>query len=95
MIIPESNVQNLMLKEEVVEAIKEGKFTIYSVKTVDEGIEILTGIKAGRRLKSGKFEKNSINGLVQERLELLAKGMKEFEKKEEPKKKEATNNNKK
>ena len=94
-IIPESNVQNLMLKEEVVEAIKEGKFTIYSVKTVDEGIEILTGIKAGRRLKSGKFEKSSINRLVQERLELLAKGMKEFEKKEEPKKKESANNNKK
>ena len=46
--IPESNVQNLMLKEEVVEAVKAGKFNIYSVKTIDEGIEVLTGTKAGR-----------------------------------------------
>ena len=93
-IIPERNVQNLMLKEEVVEAIKKGKFTVYSVNNVDEGIEILTGIKAGRKLKSGKFEKGSINRRVQERLEQLAKGMKEFEKKEEAKKKESANNNK-
>jgi predicted ATP-dependent protease len=93
-IIPESNVENLMLKEEVVEAIKKGKFTVYSVRNADEGIEILTGIKAGRKLKSGKFEKGSINRRVQERLEQLAKGMKEFEKKEEAKKKESTNNNK-
>jgi lon-related putative ATP-dependent protease len=92
-IIPESNVENLMLKEEVVEAIKEGKFTVYSVKNVDEGIEILTGIKAGKRLKSGKFPKDTINGRVQERLEQLAKGVKEFERKEE-KKKEAADNNK-
>jgi hypothetical protein len=83
-----------MLKEEVVEAIKKGKFIVYSVKNVDEGIEILTGVKAGKRLKSGKFQKVTINGRVQERLEKLAKGMKEFEKKEEPKKKEAANNNK-
>jgi len=93
-IIPESNVEHLMLKEEVVEAIRKGKFTVYSVKNVDEGIEILTGIKAGKRLKSGKFQKDTINGRVQERLEKLARGMKEFEKKEEPKKKEAENNNK-
>ncbi len=94
-IIPDSNVENLMLKEEVVEAIKKGKFTVYSVKNVDQGIEILTGIKAGKRLKSGKFPKDSINGRVQEQLEKLAKGMKEFEKKEAAKKKEAANNNKK
>ena len=93
-IIPESNVQNLMLKEEVVNAIKRGKFTVYSVKNVDEGMEILTGMKSGKRLKSGKFPKESINGRVQARLEQLAKGVKEFEKKEEPKKREAANNNK-
>ena len=45
--IPDSNVQNLMLKEEVVDAVKAGKFNIYSVKTIDEGIEVLTGTKAG------------------------------------------------
>ena len=45
--IPDSNVQNLMLKEEVVDAVKAGKFNVYSVKTIDEGIEVLTGTKAG------------------------------------------------
>ena len=45
--IPDSNVQNLMLKEEVVEAVRAGKFNVYSVKTIDEGIEVLTGAKAG------------------------------------------------
>lgn len=91
-LIPESNVQNLMLKEEVVEAIKKGKFHVYSVSNVDEGIELLTGIKAGKRLKDGTFEKNSINKRVQNRLEQLAKGLKEFEKKEEEKKKPSENN---
>ena len=46
--IPESNVQNLMLKEEVIDAVKAGHFSIYSVKTIDEGIEVLTGVKAGQ-----------------------------------------------
>jgi predicted ATP-dependent protease len=55
-LIPESNIQNLMLKEEVVDAIREGKFHIYAVKTVDEGIEVLTGMKAGSRLPDGSFE---------------------------------------
>jgi len=82
-IVPESNAQNLMLKEEVVESIREGKFNIYSVHNVDEGIELLTGIKAGKRSKDGKFEAKSINRHVQERLEQLAKGMKEFMKEEE------------
>jgi len=84
-IIPESNVQNLMLKEEVVEAVRKGKFNIYSVINVDEGIELLTGVKAGKRLKDGKFEANSINRRVQDRLEKLARGMKEFMKEEEKK----------
>jgi predicted ATP-dependent protease len=91
-LIPQSNVQNLMLREDVVEAIKKGKFHIYSVSHVDEGIEILTGMKAGKRLKDGTFEKNSINRRVQSRLEELAKGMKEFEKKDEEKKRKENNN---
>ena len=92
-IIPESNAQNLMLREDVVEAIKKGKFIVYSVKNVDEGIEILTGVKAGKRLKSGKFQKDSINSMVQARLEQLAKGLKEFERKPEEKKKTRNKNN--
>ncbi len=91
-LVPESNVQNLMLKEEVVQAIKKGKFHVYSVSNVDEGIELLTGIKAGKRLKDGTFEKNTINKRVQNRLDQLAKGVKEFEKKEEGKRKPSENN---
>lgn len=83
-LIPESNVQNLMLKEEVVEAVREGRFHIWSVKTVDEGIEILTGVKAGARQEDGTFEEDSVNGRVDKRLRELAEKMKDFgkEKKE-------------
>src|SRR5512136_3231434 len=50
-VIPQSNVGNLMLKPEVVQAVKDGKFHIYPVSTIDEGIEMLTGVKAGERRK--------------------------------------------
>jgi len=84
-LIPESNVQNLMLKKEVLEAVKEGKFHIWAVKTVDEGIEILTGVKAGARKEDGTFEEDSVNDRVDRRLQELAERMKEFgkEKREE------------
>lgn len=77
-IIPESNVQNLMLKEEVVGAVKEGKFHLYPVKTIDEGIEILTGVKAGRRRPDGTFEEESVNYMVDRRLEEMAEKLREF-----------------
>ena len=48
---------NLMLKEEVIKAVEEGKFHVYAIDTVDDGIEILTGIKAGRPDKNGKYKK--------------------------------------
>ncbi len=70
--IPESNVQNLMLKEEIVDAVKAGKFHLYSVKTVDEGIEVLTGSKAGVRGKDGKFEEGSVNDKVDKRFSEMA-----------------------
>ncbi len=91
-IIPESNVQNLMLKEEVVEAVRNGKFHIWPVKNVDEGIEILTGIKAGARQEDGTFEKDSVNYLVDKRLRELAEKMRDFgkEEKEETREKEET-----
>ncbi|MGA9351834.1 MAG: ATP-binding protein [Anaerolineae bacterium] len=82
-LIPESNVQNLMLKEEVVEAVREGKFHIWSVKTVDEGIEILTGVKAGVRKEDGTFEEDSVNDRVDRRLRELAEKMRDFGKEEE------------
>ena len=77
-LIPESNIQNLMLKEEVVEAVKAGRFHIYSAKTIDEGIEILTGIKAGKRRKDGTFEDGTVNFRVDKQLKDMAEKLKEF-----------------
>ena len=68
-LIPKTNVVNLMLRQDVVDACKEGKFHIYPVSTIDEGIEILTGLPAGKRDAQGQYPKNSINGKVQERLD--------------------------
>ncbi|MFX0163414.1 MAG: AAA family ATPase, partial [Candidatus Hodarchaeota archaeon] len=78
-LIPESNVQHLMLKEEVVQAVKEGKFHIYPVKTIDQGIEILTEVKPGERQPDGTFEEGTINYLVDKRLKEMAEKMKEFQ----------------
>ncbi len=77
-LIPESNVQNLMLKEEIVEAAAKGKFHIYPVKTIDEGIEVLTGLKAGGRLPDGTFELGSINDRVDRQLRTMAEKLREF-----------------
>jgi lon-related putative ATP-dependent protease len=77
-VIPESNVKNLMLKEEVVEAIKDGNFHIYPVKTIDEGIEILTGISAGDQDEGGSYPEGTINYLVQNRLSRMAELAKDW-----------------
>ena len=77
-IIPHQNVQNLMLKQEVVDSVSKGKFHIYSIKTINEGIEILTGIKAGKKQKSGAFPKDTLNYLVDQELQRLAKSWKTF-----------------
>ncbi|WP_373031904.1 Lon protease family protein, partial [Sulfurovum sp.] len=71
-IIPASNVEHLMLKEEVLEAVKKGIFKIYAIESVDEGMEILTGKTSGKKDKNGHFPKESINYLVEEKLKLLA-----------------------
>jgi len=76
--IPETNIPDLMLREDVVEAIKDNKFHLYPVKTIDQGIEILTQRKAGQRQKNGKFEKNSVNDLVDQKLLEFAVQLKEF-----------------
>ena len=67
-IIPYQNIQNLMLDDEVIEDIEKGLFKIYAVKTIDEGIEILTGVKAGKQNRKGEYEKGTINYLVREKL---------------------------
>jgi predicted ATP-dependent protease len=77
-VIPYSNVQNLMLKEEVVEAVKSGRFHIYPVKTINEGIEVLTGVKAGERRPDGTYEEETVNHLVQKRLSEMAELIKEY-----------------
>lgn len=63
-IIPRTNVKDLMLKEEVLKCVEEGKFHIWAVDTVDDGIEILTGVKAGKANKDGKYPAGSVNALV-------------------------------
>ena len=71
--IPIQNVNNLQLSAEVVEAVKNNQFHIYSVSTIEEGIEILTGVPAGRKDKNGKFPAGTINYLVYEKLKKYAK----------------------
>lgn len=67
-IIPVQNVKNLHLSDEVIEAVKEKKFHIYAVSTIDEGIEILTGVPAGKKNSNGKFPAGTINYLAYEKL---------------------------
>ncbi len=67
-----------MLKAEVIEAVKKGTFEIYGVKSIDEGISILTGVEAGEAGNNGKYPANSVNGLVVSRLKKLYKTTKEF-----------------
>ena len=67
-IIPYQNIKNLTLNDEVIQAVKDGNFHIYPVKTIDEGIEILTGVPAGKLNKDGKYSIGSVNYLVNEKL---------------------------
>lgn len=76
--IPASNVENLMLKEEIVEAAKVGKFRIFPVSTIDEGIEVLTGVPAGERRADGTYEEGTVNYRVNMRLREMAEKFKEF-----------------
>ena len=72
-----------MLKDTVADAIREGQFHVYPVSTIDEGIEVLTGESAGKRLSDGDFESGSINDLVEKRLINLAEKLRDFSKGEE------------
>ncbi len=84
-IIPESNVCNLMLKESVVQAVRDGQFHVWPVKSIDQGIEILTGVKAGERLPDGGFEEDSVFGRADRRLNQLAERLEAFGKKDDGK----------
>lgn len=72
-IIPYQNVRNLVLSEEVVSAVQKKRFHIYPIKTIDEGIELLTDMKAGEKGKDGNYETATINYLISKKLERFAK----------------------
>ena len=78
MILPASNVQHLMLREDVVEAVKAGQFRVHSVVTVDEALELLTGIPAGKQGPDGTYPPDSVNGLVQAKLLRFAAQLQAF-----------------
>ena len=70
-IIPHQNVKNLMLNQEVVQAVEDGKFNVYAIDHIDQGIELLMKTPAGQRQKNGKFKKGTIHYLVDKKLEEL------------------------
>jgi lon-related putative ATP-dependent protease len=78
-LIPRQNVADLMLNNEVVEAVRNGLFAVYPVDTVEQGIEILTGVAAGQRDKKGRYPAKSVFGLVDARLLEMAKGLKSYD----------------
>ncbi|MFQ6014178.1 MAG: Lon protease family protein [Anaerolineae bacterium] len=85
-IIPEQNVKNLMLREDVVEAVEKGQFHIYPVKTIDDGIAILAGKEAGERQADGTYPEGTVNYEVDRRLRQLAERLKKFGEEEEEEK---------
>ena len=76
-LIPVANVQHLMLRDDVVDAVRDGQFSVYPIRHVDEGIELLTGHPAGERDADGQFPDGSVNRLVEDRLRVLAEKRKE------------------
>jgi ATP-dependent Lon protease len=77
--IPAANVRNLILRADVIEAVAQGRFHIYPIRTIDEGIELLTGVRAGTVTEEG-----TVNGMVSQRLRALATGLKAFSVSNEP-----------
>jgi len=77
-IIPASNAANLMLRDDVVDAVAAGRFHVWTVRTVDEGIELLTGVPAGERGADGRYPPDSVNGRVDRKLYDLADKLNKF-----------------
>ena len=77
-IIPQRNIKNLMVREDVVHDVRQGNFHIYSVETIDQGIEILTGIPAGDEQEDGSYPHGSVNYLVDDCLSRYAETMKTY-----------------
>lgn len=85
-LIPKENVKHLMLRHDVVAAVREGAFAIYPISTVDEALELLTGLPAGRADRDGKFPKGTVNRRIDDRLAELARIRKAFEDHDDKKK---------
>ncbi len=77
-LIPRSNLRNLMLLQEVIDAVREGKFHIYAVGAIDEGIEVLTGVESGAKREDGIYPEGSVNYLVDKRLKDMAAKLRQF-----------------
>ena len=76
--IPKRNLSNLMLRKDVVAAVRGGQFHVWAVSTIEEGLEILTGMKAGKRGRDGQYAKDTIFGRVDARLRELAESVRSF-----------------
>lgn len=79
-IIPKQNVRNLHLSDDIIDSVKHGKFHVYACGTIDEGIEILTGVPAGKKDRNGNFPNGSINYLALEKLKKFSKAASSIEK---------------
>ncbi len=75
-LIPESNVRNLMLRPDVIEAVERGEFHIYAVATIEEGVELLMGMPAGEEDDEGNYPEGTLYALVKNKLDLYAERMK-------------------
>jgi predicted ATP-dependent protease len=84
-IIPSRNIRHLMLKREVVEAVKAGQFHMHAIDRMEEGLELLTGMPAGARGEDGTYPEGTLNRLVAARLEELAEAQKPQKDNEEKK----------
>jgi predicted ATP-dependent protease len=72
-LIPHANVQHLMLRQDIVDACRAGMFAVFAVRSIDDGIELLTGRPAGVRGADGRYPADSVNGLIEERLRAFAR----------------------
>jgi predicted ATP-dependent protease len=81
--IPAKNTRNLMLKQDVIDAVKEGKFHIWAISTIEEGIEILTGMEAGTLQPDGTYPEGTLSRRVDDRLVELGEIVRKFGKESE------------
>jgi predicted ATP-dependent protease len=78
-VIPVQNVECLVLKAEVNKAVEEGQFHIWAISNVNQGIEILTGLPAGKRTQKGSFQTGTVNGIVEKKLRAMSRISKEHD----------------